>query len=109
MVCLGVTSGAYILSQLAILYPHLVGGLILISPTFQSPSWAEWAQHKLMANLLSFYGITRYVKETLMSRYFCQDQFGFQGPASDAIRAFVKELTLRVPGNVAGYIGAMQG
>ena len=64
---------------------------------------------QVMMSVLSFYGTTRFVKEAMLQRFFCQEQRGFHGPGSDAVRAFVKELDSRMPGNVSRFIGAMQG
>ena len=45
-------------------------GLILVSPLCQTPSWTEWLYNKAMINLLYFCGMTGFVKETLLQRYF---------------------------------------
>lgn len=41
-----------------------------MSPLCQTPSWTEWLYNKAMINLLYFCGMTGFVKETLLQRYF---------------------------------------
>ena len=48
-------------------------GLILVSPLAQSTSWTEWLTNQAMINLLYFCGMTGFVKERLLQRYFSSD------------------------------------
>lgn len=58
------------LSCLQLKYWDRALGLILVSPLCQTPSWTEWLYNKAMINLLYFCGMTGFVKETLLQRYF---------------------------------------
>ncbi|KAG5106396.1 hypothetical protein JHK82_043366 [Glycine max] len=70
VMCMGISSGAYILSLFATKYRERVLGLILVSPLCKSPSWTEWFYNKVMSNLLYFYGVCGLLKECLLQRYF---------------------------------------
>ncbi|KAL3700574.1 hypothetical protein R1sor_018596 [Riccia sorocarpa] len=70
---LGVTAGAYILTLLALKYRERVLGLILVSPICQAPSWTEWIYNKALTSLIYFCGMTNFVKESLLQRYFGQE------------------------------------
>nr|XP_024396275.1 protein NDL2-like isoform X2 [Physcomitrium patens] len=67
---LGATAGAYVLSLFACKYPDRALGLILVSPVAQCASWTEWLQNQAMINLLYFCGMTHFVRESLIKRYF---------------------------------------
>ncbi|KAJ7290886.1 hypothetical protein O6H91_Y293100 [Diphasiastrum complanatum] len=73
VICLGVTAGAYILTLFALKNKERVQGLILVSPLCRTPSWTEWLYNKALVNLLYFWGICNFVKETLLQRYFSQE------------------------------------
>lgn len=113
VVCLGVSAGAYVLTLFAVNHPDLVAGLVLVSPVWRPPSLAEWCATKLAVALLSLCGMTRYVKDALLLRYFGQEASppaaAARGPGSHAARAIEKDLGERVPVNVARYLQAMQG
>ncbi|CAI7879315.1 unnamed protein product, partial [Closterium sp. NIES-53] len=68
---MGVTAGAYVLTLFALSHGHLVRGLILVSPLLSPPSWSEWAHNKVTMSVLSYYGMTSYIKDSLFDRYFC--------------------------------------
>eukprot|EP00850_Spirogloea_muscicola_P014212 SM000100S09439 [mRNA] locus=s100:425636:428172:+ [translate_table: standard] len=106
MVGLGVTGGAYILTQFAIQHPERVLGLILVSPICQAPTWTEWAYSKALASVLHYYGWTTFAKDTLLQRYFCQEN-GNSGPTPEAVRTFRRDLERRNPHNVARYVRAL--
>ncbi|GJP35243.1 hypothetical protein CLOM_g19746 [Closterium sp. NIES-68] len=105
---LGVTAGAYVLTLFALSHPHLVRGLILVSPLLSAPSWSEWAYNKVTMNVLSYYGMTSYIKDSLFDRYFCPARWGFHGPASDALMSFRRELDYHEPENLMRYFYAIQ-
>ncbi|XP_024362366.1 protein NDL2 [Physcomitrium patens] len=67
---LGVTGGAYILSLFACKHAERALGLILVSPLARSPSWTEWLHNQAMISLLYFCGMTEFVKQRLLQRYF---------------------------------------
>ncbi|QHN92736.1 Pollen-specific protein [Arachis hypogaea] len=46
VMCMGVASGAYILTLFAMKYRQRVLGLILVSPLCKEPSWTEWLCNK---------------------------------------------------------------
>jgi protein NDRG1 len=47
-------------------------GLILVSPLCRAPSWTEWIYNKAMINFLYFCGMSGFVKDALLHRYFSQ-------------------------------------
>jgi protein NDRG1 len=69
---LGVTGGAYILTNFALKYRERALGLILVSPLCQAPSWTEWIYNKAMINFLYFCGMSGFIKDALLHRYFSQ-------------------------------------
>ncbi|XP_020961541.1 pollen-specific protein SF21-like isoform X5 [Arachis ipaensis] len=73
VMCMGVASGAYILTLFAMKYRQRVLGLILVSPLCKEPSWTEWLCNKVMSNLLYFCGMCRVAKEMLLKRYYSKD------------------------------------
>ncbi|CAI5944808.1 unnamed protein product [Closterium sp. NIES-65] len=104
---MGVTAGAYVLTLFALSHRHLVRGLILVSPLLSPPSWSEWAHNKVTMSVLSFYGMTSYIKDSLLDRYFCPATAGFHGPASDALLSFRRELDYHEPENLMRYFYAI--
>ncbi|CAI5530580.1 unnamed protein product [Closterium sp. Naga37s-1] len=105
---MGVTAGAYVLTLFALSHRHLVRGLILVSPLLSPPSWSEWAHNKVTMSVLSYYGMTSYIKDSLFDRYFCPATAGFHGPASDALMSFRRELDYLEPENLMRYFYAIQ-
>ncbi|CAI5468222.1 unnamed protein product [Closterium sp. Yama58-4] len=84
--------------------PHAVQSLVLISPVCRAASWGEWARSKVLLGVLCMAGMSKYVKDALVHRYFCHQQTGFHGPASDSILMFRQELDNREPENVMRYL-----
>ncbi|CAI5513562.1 unnamed protein product [Closterium sp. Naga37s-1] len=103
-VCIGVGAGAYVLTLLALERPHAVQSLVLVSPVCRAASWGEWARSKVLLGVLCVAGMSKYVKDALVHRYFCHQQTGFHGPASDSILMFRQELDNREPENVMRYL-----
>ncbi|CAI5519914.1 unnamed protein product [Closterium sp. Naga37s-1] len=103
-VCIGVGAGAYVLTLLALERPQAVQSLVLVSPVCRAASWAEWARSKVLLGVLCVAGMSKYVKDALVHRYFCHQQTGFHGPASDSILMFRQELDNREPENVMRYL-----
>ncbi|KAI3852520.1 hypothetical protein MKX03_009785, partial [Papaver bracteatum] len=108
VMCLGVTSGAYILTLFAMKYRDRVLGLILVSPLFQGTSWKEWLYNKFMLNLLYFYGMCGIMKECLLQRYFSKEvRGGPQVPESDIVQACITLLDERKSENVSRFLQAI--
>ncbi|CAI5974112.1 unnamed protein product [Closterium sp. NIES-65] len=103
-VCIGVGAGAYVLTLLALERPQAVQSLVLVSPVCRAASWGEWARSKVLLGVLCVAGMSKYVKDALVHRYFCHQQTGFHGPASDSILMFRQELDNREPENVMRYL-----
>eukprot|EP00245_Coleochaete_scutata_P018070 TRINITY_DN921_c0_g2_i1.p1 TRINITY_DN921_c0_g2~~TRINITY_DN921_c0_g2_i1.p1 ORF type:complete len:314 (-),score=28.38 TRINITY_DN921_c0_g2_i1:1082-2023(-) len=59
-------------------------------------------------NLLYYYGMTSFVKEYFLQRYFGPESRGILGPGSDLVQTYRRELEERQPLNVMRYIQAMQ-
>ncbi|XP_060210491.1 protein NDL2-like [Lycium barbarum] len=76
VMCMRVTTGAYILTLSAIKHTQRVVGLILISSLCKASSWTEWMCNKVMTNLLYFCGMCNLVKELLMLHYFSKEVRG---------------------------------
>lgn len=70
---MGVTGGAYVLSLFACKYTERALGLILVSPLARSPSWTEWLHNQAMISLLYFCGMTEFVKQRFIQRYFSSE------------------------------------
>jgi pimeloyl-ACP methyl ester carboxylesterase len=87
---LGVTGGAYILTHFALKYRERALGLILVSPLCQTPSWTEWIYNKAIINLLYFCGMSGFVKDTFLQRYFSQEARTTQGAGPDVIMTYRK-------------------
>ncbi|CAI7870359.1 unnamed protein product [Closterium sp. NIES-53] len=68
--------------------PQAVQSLVLVSPVCRAASWGEWARSKVLLGVLCVAGMSKYVKDALVHRYFCHQQTGFHGPASDSILMF---------------------
>ncbi|KAE8669076.1 Pollen-specific protein SF21 [Hibiscus syriacus] len=110
VMCMGVTSGAYILTLFAMKYRQRVLGLILVSPLCRLPSWTEWLLNKVMSNLLYFYGMCGMVKELLLKRYFSKEVRGsVVVPESDIVQACRRLLDERQSINVCRFLEAMNG
>ncbi|KAH0969485.1 hypothetical protein GBA52_028666 [Prunus armeniaca] len=81
VMCMGVTAGAYILTQFAV-----------------------------MSNLLYFYGMCGVVKEILLKRYFSKEvRGGVHIPESDIVQACRRSLDERQSSNVWRFLEAMNG
>ncbi|RXH91294.1 hypothetical protein DVH24_020317 [Malus domestica] len=81
VMCMGVTAGAFILTQFAV-----------------------------MLNLLYFYGMCGVVKEILLNRYFSKEvRGGVQVPESDIVQACRRSLDERHSSNVWRFLEAMNG
>ncbi|PQM38401.1 pollen-specific protein SF21 [Prunus yedoensis var. nudiflora] len=110
VMCMGVTAGAYILTQFAMKYRSRVMGLILVSPICKAASWTEWLYNKVMSNLLYFYGMCGVVKEILLKRYFSKEvRGGVHVPESDIVQACRRSLDERQSSNVWRFLEAMNG
>ncbi|KAL6215329.1 hypothetical protein ACLB2K_014760 [Fragaria x ananassa] len=110
VMCMGVTAGAYILTQFAMKYRSRVMGLILVSPICKAPCWTEWLYNKVMSNLLYFYGMCGVVKEILLKRYFSKEvRGGVQIPESDIVQACRRSLDERRSSNVWRFLEAING
>ncbi|KAL5161755.1 Protein NDL1 [Glycine soja] len=108
VMCMGVSSGAYILSLFATKYRERVLGLILVSPLCKSPSWTEWFYNKVMSNLLYFYGVCGLLKECLLQRYFSKEVRGnAEFPESEIVQACRKLLDERKGINVFRFLQAI--
>ncbi|KAM1021636.1 hypothetical protein ACFX2J_042518 [Malus domestica] len=110
VMCMGVTAGAFILTQFAMKYRPRVMGLILVSPISKAATWTEWLYNKVMLNLLYFYGMCGVVKEILLNRYFSKEvRGGVQVPESDIVQACRRSLDERHSSNVWRFLEAMNG
>ncbi|KAL8160840.1 hypothetical protein V2J09_012329 [Rumex salicifolius] len=110
VMCMGVTSGAYVLSLFAMKYRQRVLGLILVSPLCKAPSWTEWLYNKLMSNLLYFYGTCGLLKDCLLKRYFSEELRGTDEiPESDVVQACRRCLDERQSTNIMQFLEAMNG
>lgn len=110
VMCMGVTSGAYILTLFASRYPDRVIGLMLVSPLCKAPSWTEWLYSKVMLNLLYFYGISGLIKDFLLQRYFSKEvRGGIQEPESDIVQSCRSLLDERQSMNVWRFLHSMNG
>ncbi|XP_078431984.1 N-MYC downregulated-like 1 isoform X2 [Wolffia australiana] len=107
VMCLGVTGGAYVLTLFAMKYRERVLGLILVSPLCKAPTWTEWLYHKVMANLLYFYGMCGLVKECLLQRYFSKQDARI--PESNLVKACRTLLDERQSINVWRFLEAVNG
>ncbi|XP_024385493.1 protein NDL2 [Physcomitrium patens] len=106
---LGATAGAYILSLFACKYPDRALGLILVSPVAQATSWTEWLHNQAMINLLYFCGMTNFVKDNLMKRYFgleVRDAADAAG-RTDVLQTIRQNLDDRRCENVMRYLQAI--
>jgi protein NDRG1 len=65
-------------------------GLILVSPLCQTPSWTEWIYNKAIINLLYFCGMSGFVKDTFLQRYFSQEARTTPGAGPDLIMTYRK-------------------
>ncbi|XP_035541840.1 protein NDL2-like isoform X1 [Juglans regia] len=106
VMCLGVTSGAYVLTLFAMKYRKRVLGLILVSPLCKEPSWTEWLYNKVLSNLLYFYGMCGVVKELLIKRYFSKEVYGLAQVSGSDI---VQSLEERQSSNVWRFLEAING
>ncbi|KAG5067657.1 hypothetical protein JHK85_000034 [Glycine max] len=105
VMCMGISSGAYILSLFATKYRERVLGLILVSPFCKSPSWTEWFYNKVMSNLLYFYGVCGLLKECLLQRYFSKEvRDNAKFPESEIVQASRKLLDERKGINVFRFL-----
>ncbi|XP_020961534.1 pollen-specific protein SF21-like isoform X1 [Arachis ipaensis] len=105
VMCMGVASGAYILTLFAMKYRQRVLGLILVSPLCKEPSWTEWLCNKVMSNLLYFCGMCRVAKEMLLKRYYSKDiRGGAQFPESDIVKACRRRKLHKFPEELVGFI-----
>ncbi|KAH8946570.1 hypothetical protein BDL97_12G102400 [Sphagnum fallax] len=104
---LGVTGGAYILTHFALKYRERALGLILVSPLCQTPSWTEWIYNKAMINLLYFCGMSGFVKDTLLQRYFSQEVLNAAGSGLDVIMTYRRHLADAQSRNVMQYMQAI--
>ncbi|RZC27790.1 Protein NDL1 [Glycine soja] len=106
VMCMGISSGAYILSLFATKkYRERVLGLILVSPFCKSPSWTEWFYNKVMSNLLYFYGVCGLLKECLLQRYFSKEvRDNAEFPESEIVQASRKLLDERKGINVFRFL-----
>lgn len=110
VMCMGVTSGAYILTLFALKYRDRVLGLIVVSPLCKRPSWTEWLYNKFLSNLLYYYGICGLVKECLLKRYFSKEVRGSaEVPDSDIVQACRRLLDERQSINILRFLEAMNG
>ncbi|KAA8523225.1 hypothetical protein F0562_009648 [Nyssa sinensis] len=108
VMCMGVTAGAYILTQFAMKYREWVLGLILVSPLCKAPSWTEWLYNKVMSNLLYFYGMSSMLKECLLHRYFSKEVRGSaEIPESDIVQACRRLLDEKQSINVLRFLQAI--
>lgn len=107
VMCMGVTTGAYILTLFSMKYRQRVLGLILVSPLCKAPSWTEWLYNKVVSNLLYFYGMCSVVKELLLKRYFSKEVRGV--PESDVVRACRRLLDERQSPNIWRFLEAING
>ncbi|GAB4837119.1 Protein ndl2 [Ancistrocladus abbreviatus] len=109
VMCMGVTAGAYILTQFAMKYRQRVLGLILVSPVCKAPSWTEWLYNKVMSNLLYFYGMCGVVKDMLLKRYFSKQEVrgNSQVPESDIVRVCRKLLDEKQSCNIMHFLEAI--
>ncbi|CAK9230833.1 unnamed protein product [Sphagnum tenellum] len=104
---LGVTGGAYILAHFALKYRERALGLILVSPLCRAPSWTEWIYDKAMINLLYFCGMSSFVKDTLLQRYFSQEVRNAAGVGPDVITTHRRHLEDMQSRNVMRYMQAI--
>lgn len=104
---LGVTAGAYILNLFALKYWDRALGLILVSPLCQTPSWTEWLYNKAMINLLYFCGMTGFVKETLLQRYFSPEVRAACLEGTDVLMTYRRSLDDRQSRNVMRFLQAI--
>ncbi|KAG0493909.1 hypothetical protein HPP92_004903 [Vanilla planifolia] len=108
VMCMGVTSGAYILTLFASKYRDRVLGLILVSPMCKTPSWTEWFYNKVISNLLYFYGMCGMVKGLLLQRYFSKELRGSSRvPESDVVQACRRILDERQNKNIWRFLQSM--
>ncbi|KAG6619161.1 hypothetical protein I3842_16G028200 [Carya illinoinensis] len=107
VMCLGVLSGAYVLTLFAMKYRQRVLGLILVSPLCKEPSWTEWLYNKVLSNLLYFYGMCGVVKELLIRRYFSKEVHSVSG--SDIVQGCRRSLEERQSLNVWRFLEAING
>ncbi|KAJ7516504.1 hypothetical protein O6H91_22G060700 [Diphasiastrum complanatum] len=107
VICLGVTAGAYILTLFALKNKERVQGLILVSPLCRSPSWTEWLYNKALVNLLYFWGMCNFVKETLLQRYFSQEINESKVTESHIVPSFSRVLDQRRSRNVMRFLQAI--
>ncbi|CAK9232303.1 unnamed protein product [Sphagnum troendelagicum] len=104
---LGVTGGAYILTHFALKYRERALGLILVSPLCQTPSWTEWIYNKAIINLLYFCGMSGFVKDTFLQRYFSQEARTTPGAGPDVIMTYRRHLDDVPSRNVMRYMQAI--
>ncbi|XP_020099791.1 pollen-specific protein SF21-like isoform X2 [Ananas comosus] len=110
VMCLGVTAGAYILALFATKYRERILGLILVSPLCKAPSWTEWLYNKAMSNLLYYYGMCSFIKESLLQRYFSKEVRGSsQVPESDIVQACRSLLDEKQSINVWRFLQTING
>lgn len=106
---MGVTAGAYVLSLFACKYTDRALGLILVSPLAQSTSWTEWLTNQAMINLLYFCGMTGFVKERLLQRYFSSEVRDAADSAEgiDVLMSIRRHMDDRRSENVMRYLQAI--
>jgi len=104
---LGVTGGAYILTHFALKYRERALGLILVSPLCQAPSWTEWIYNKAMINFLYFCGMSGFVKDALLHRYFSQEVLCALGTGPEVMTTYCRHLDDVQSRNVMHYMQAI--
>ncbi|KAG0484712.1 hypothetical protein HPP92_008791 [Vanilla planifolia] len=110
VMCMGVTSGAYILTLFASKYRDRVLGLIVVSPVCKAPSWTEWFYSKVMSNLLYFCGMCGLTKDLLLQRYFSKEVRGsIQTTESDIVQFCRRQLDERHGMNIWRFLQSMNG
>mmetsp|Transcript_2432 Transcript_2432/g.2717 ORF Transcript_2432/g.2717 Transcript_2432/m.2717 type:complete len:339 (+) Transcript_2432:11-1027(+) len=92
MVGMGVGAGANVLMQHAVKYPKYVRGLILISPDELIPNWLEWSFLMSSLSALSWVGVTNYVTNYLLQRYFSIKTYNTNTDLCESTRRHIKGL-----------------
>lgn len=107
---MGVTGGAYVLSLFACKYTDRALGLILVSPLARTPSWTEWLNNQALISLLYFCGMTGFVKEKLLQRYFSAEVRDASAAAGDTdpLMTFRRSMDDRRSKQVMHYLQAIQ-